>query len=270
MPSVEAFFHDATSTLTYVVYDPETKDAVVIDTVLDYDPESETKTTTHADKIADFITANNLKLHWILDTHPHADHLTGAKQFKAKFPEAKVGIGEGVKIVQETFAPVFGFGDEFKRDGSQFDVLFTDLQEVEAGSLKFKVIFTPGHTPACACYNIDDCLFTGDSIFMPDFGTGRCDFPNGDAKKLYASIQRIYALPDATRIFVGHDYQPGGRELKYETTVAEQKASNKHVKAETTEEEFVKFRTERDAQLNEPRLLKPSIKANIQAGVDTQ
>lgn len=266
MTEVKAFFDTATSTLTYVVYDPKSLDAVVIDPVLDYNAETGDHFTDQVDKLADFLESNKLNLHWILETHPHADHLTGAQEVKKRFPTAKVAIGSGVTIVQETFAPVFELGPDFKTDGSQFDRLFQDGESFTAGTMSFRVIFTPGHTPSCACYLTDGMLFTGDAIFMPDSGTGRCDFPNGDAATLFRSIKKLYELPDSTRVFIGHDYQPGGRMLQYETTIGEQKANNKHVKSETTEAEFVKFRTERDAQLSEPRLLKPSIRFNIQAG----
>ena len=267
MAEVKAFFHTDTSTLTYVVYDPSSNDAVVIDPVLDYDGKTGETTIDHVNKVAEFIDSENLNLHWVIETHPHADHLTGAQELKKRFPNAQVGIGKGVTLVQETFGPVFELGPEFKTDGSQFDYLFSDNEEVSAGSLNFKILFTPGHTPSCTCCLIDNLLFTGDTLFMPDFGTGRCDFPNGDAATLFRSIKKIYELPDSTRVFVGHDYQPGGRELRYETSIKESKESNKHVKANTTEDEFVKFRTERDAQLKEPRLLKPSIRFNIQAGL---
>ena len=199
-------------------------------------------------------------------THAHADHLSSSQIYKEDFPEVKVAVGENIREVQETFKGIYNLGN-LAVDGSQFDQLLKEGEVIEAGTIKFKVINTPGHTPACVSYLVDDALFTGDAIFMPDYGTGRCDFPGGDAKQLYNSISRkLYELPDSTRVFVGHDYLPNGRELKYESTIGEQKASNIHLTGDTTEEQFVEMREGRDKTLKAPRLLFPSIQVNVQAG----
>ena len=266
MIEIKSFFHETSSSLTYVVYDSESLDAILIDPVLDYNSENGEQFTDQVDLVDSFIQSENLQLHWVLETHAHADHLTGAQEFKARYPNAQTGISSQITIVQDTFGKILELGDQFNPNGSQFDHLFQDNESCKAGTMEFKVIATPGHTPSCVCYFIRDLLFTGDTLFMPDFGTGRCDFPNGSATDLYKSIKRIYELPESTRVFVGHDYQPGGRELIYETSIGDSKLNNKHLKADTTEAEFVKFRTERDAQLSEPKLLKPSIRHNIQAG----
>lgn len=264
---IKSFFDRDTYTLTYVVYDQATKDAVVIDPVLDYDAASVTTTTESINLLLAFVREKGLKVHYILETHAHADHLSGAHELVLKhWPQAKIGIGERITVVQETFKAIFNFPTNFKTDGSQFHRLFKDLEVVKAGSLSFKVIFTPGHTPACASYQFGDALFVGDALFMPDYGTGRCDFPKGDAHALYHSIRRLYELPDASRVFVGHDYMPGGRSIAYQTTIGESKKANIQLKAETTEAEFVKFRTTRDATLAAPRLLFPSVQVNIAAG----
>ncbi len=266
--TIKHFFDKATFTLTYVVYDESTKDAVVIDPVLDFDPASGAVTTISNNILRDFIEQKALNVHYVLETHAHADHLSGAHELVThSFPTAKIGIGENIKVVQETFKDVFNMPASFKADGSQFHRLFRDEEILDAGSLKFKVIFTPGHTPACASYLFGDAVFTGDALFMPDSGTGRCDFPRGDAKTLYNSIaNRLYKLPDSTRVFVGHDYQPGGRELKFETTIGLSKQKNIQLTAQTSEDEFVSFRKTRDATLAAPRLLLPSIQVNITAG----
>ncbi|MCB9746707.1 MAG: MBL fold metallo-hydrolase [Alphaproteobacteria bacterium] len=263
---IKAFFDDATWTLTYLVWDEGSKDAVVIDPVRDLDPVNWRTGSKSADALGDFIQAEGLNLKLILETHAHADHLSGAPLLKQRF-NAPVGIGEHIQDVQAVFKGVFQLDDSFKTDGSQFDVLISDGDEVSAGTLRIKALHTPGHTPACVSYLIDDALFTGDALFMPDFGTGRCDFPKGSAEDLYASIHdKIYALPDETRVFVGHDYQPGGRELRYETTVGESKAKNKQLTAGTDRTQFVKWRSERDATLNLPALIFPSVQVNINAG----
>lgn len=265
---IKHFYDPATFTLTYVVYDKNTKDAVVIDPVLDYEPASATTSTESIDTLVGFIKDQSLNVHYILETHAHADHLSGAHDLVTNYvPQAKIAIGERIRIVQETFKHVFNFAPTFKTDGSQFHKLFQDNEVFKAGSLSFKVLFTPGHTPACTSFLVGDAVFTGDALFMPDYGTGRCDFPKGDAKALYHSItERLYTLPDSTRVFVGHDYQPGGRALAFETTIGEEKKSNIQLKQETTEAEFVKFRQGRDATLSAPRLLLPSIQVNIAAG----
>ncbi len=261
---IETFYDPATYTLTFLVWDPETRDAVVIDPVLDFDPLAVTTSTESGDKVSAFVRDHDLTLHWILETHAHADHLSGSQLLKERHG-AKVGIGADITTVQALFTGVFHRPD-IATDGSQFDGLFTDGASIAAGSLTVQVIATPGHTPACVTYRIGDAIFTGDALFMPDFGTGRCDFPKGSADQLYDSIQKLYALPDDTRVFVGHDYQPGGRELAYETTIGASKASNKQLNADTSRADFVRFRTERDASLRPPRLIFQSIQANIDAG----
>jgi glyoxylase-like metal-dependent hydrolase (beta-lactamase superfamily II) len=265
MAQIEAFYDARTFTLTYVVWDPETKDAVVIDPVLDYDPAASRTWTESVDQVTDFVREKGLNLRYVLETHAHADHVSGSQLLKRRF-DARVVIGEKITTVQETFKPIFDLGDDFPTDGSQFDHLMKDGETLEAGSLKVEAIATPGHTPACLTYKIDDAIFTGDALFMDDYGTGRCDFPRGDAEDLYTSIRKLYELPDETRVFVGHDYQPNGREVKWETTIGKSKANNPQLKGDTTREEFVKFRTERDAQLNAPKLLLPSVQLNVNAG----
>jgi len=263
---IETFYHPQTFTVTYVVYDPTTKDAVVIDPVLDYDPKASQTNTTSARQVKDFITGRSLNLHYILETHAHADHLSGSQYLKRELG-GQVVISENIKVVQETFKQVFNLGDGFSTDGSQFDRLVKDGESLQAGSLSVGVIATPGHTPACVTFEIGDALFTGDALFMPDFGTGRCDFPRGSAEDLYDSVHgKLYQKPDATRVFVGHDYQPGNRALAYETTIGASKRSNLQLRADTTKEEFVKFRSARDATLAAPALLLQSVQINIDAG----
>ena len=264
---IKPFFDARTFTVTYVVFDESAKDAIVIDPVLDYDPVGSKLWTESVDVVIAYIEEKGLQLHYILESHAHADHLSGAHMIKQRFPEAKTAVSHDITVVQKFFKNVFNLSEDFPIDGRQFDRLLNDNEVFNAGALEIEVIFTPGHTPACASYKIGDALFTGDAIFMPDMGTGRCDFPAGSAHDLYHSItQRIYTLPDETRIFVGHDYQPGGRELAFETTVAEQKASNVQLKAGTSEAEFTEFRAARDKQLSAPKLLFQSIQVNIDAG----
>lgn len=263
---IETFYDPDTYTLSYVVYDEETKDTVVIDPVLDYDPHASKSSTQSVHKIIEFIEKNNLKLHYSLETHAHADHLSGSPILKKHFSGTKVGIGAQITKVQNVFKDVFSFKD-LKTDGSQFDALFNDGESFNVGSLKVEVITTPGHTPACVTYKINDAIFTGDALFMPDYGTGRCDFPAGSADDLYNSIhEKLYHLPDETRVFVGHDYQPGGREVMWETTVGESKQNNKQLKEATSKDEYVKMRNDRDATLRAPRLLLQSVQVNINAG----
>lgn len=264
---IEAKYHPDTSTLTYVVWDEDTRDAVIVDPVLDYDPVGSKTNTLSVQDVLAFVGRSELKVHAILETHAHADHITGAQALK-KALGAPVVIGEHIRSVQETFKPVFGFDDEFKTDGSQFDRLVADGEVLEAGSLKIEVLHTPGHTPACVSYRIEDAVFTGDALFMPDQGTGRCDFPKGDAKDLYAAItSKLYTLPDSTRVFVGHDYGTGGREIAWETTIGESKANNVQLPAGRSREEFVQFRTARDAQLKPPRLIFQAVQVNANAGL---
>lgn len=264
---IRAFFHSPTSTLTYVVWDPMTRDAVLIDPVLDYDAAASTTWTEAVESVVAFLNEQKLKLHYVLETHAHADHLSGSQALKQACPDIKIAIGHRITMVQQMFKPIFGLPQHFPVDGSQFDLLLDDTKALKAGSLSVETIFTPGHTPACTTLKIEDALFTGDALFMPDSGTGRCDFPGGSATDLYNSITgRIYSQPDQTRIFVCHDYQPGGRALSYETTVGEEKRSNVALSANTTLEEFVAFRERRDAQLAAPRLLFQSVQVNVDAG----
>lgn len=267
MKTVQTYFDEVTYTLTYIVFDQETKDALIIDPVWDYDPLASQMSSESVDKVIDFVTSKNLKVHYILETHAHADHLSGAQLLKKAFSGSKIAIGEHITAVQETFKPVFAMPDDFKTDGSQFDLLMKEGTSVSAGSIKINVLYTPGHTPACSTYLIDDCIFTGDAIFMPDGGTGRCDFPKGSATDLYKSIsQKLYSLPDSTRVFVGHDYQPGGRALAFETTIGEQKKSNIQLPEGRTEAEFVEFRSKRDATLKMPKLIFQSVQVNMNGG----
>ena len=264
---IEAFFDERTCTMSYVVFDITSKDALVIDPVLDYNSAASEVYTDSVDKIIHFIESNQLKLHMVLETHAHADHLSGAQILKERYPSAITGVGRKITLVQETFKKVFDLPADFKTDGSQFDRLLDDNEVVQVGTLEFKVIFTPGHTPACTTFLIEDALFTGDTMFMPDFGTGRCDFPAGSASDLYDSItEKLYPFPDETRVFVGHDYQPGGRALKFETSIGEQKSENIQLPADRSREDFVKFRSERDKKLDTPRLLFQSVQVNVDAG----
>ena len=265
--SVKEFFDKATWTLTYVVYDETTRDAVVLDPVWDYDPASSKMTTHSANAVLDFIKEKSLNVHYILETHAHADHVSGSQILKQHLPQSKVGIGARIKDVQEVFKKVFNLDPHFKTDGSQFDLLLEEEKTLQAGSLSIETIYTPGHTPACSSYVIGDNVFTGDAIFMPDYGTGRCDFPAGSADELYSSVhEKLYKLPDHYNVFVGHDYQPNGRPVQFQTTIGEQKATNIQLKSETTREQFVHFRTTRDNTLAAPRLLLPSVQVNIDAG----
>jgi len=265
-PDVKAFFDEATFTVSYVVSDPETKKAAIIDSVLDYDPKSGRTTKDSADSILAHVREAGLDVEWILETHVHADHLSAAPYLKEQLG-ATLAIGSNIKTVQDVFGKVFNAGTEFQRDGSQFDHLFVDGEQFAVGSIQAKAIHTPGHTPACMTYVIGDAAFVGDTIFMPDFGTARCDFPGGDARTLYQSIQKIFALPDETRLFLCHDYKaPGRDEYAWETTVGEQKAKNIHVHEGVSEEDFVTMRTERDATLDMPALILPSVQVNMRAG----
>lgn len=266
-PTVKEFFDNDTWTLTYIVYDNETKDAVILDPVWDYDPASSKMTSRSAQLVLDFISNTNLKVHYILETHAHADHVSGSQILKRKLPEAKIGIGAKITEVQKVFKDVFNLDSKFKTDGSQFDILLEEGKTLHAGSLKIETLFTPGHTPACSSYIIGDAVFTGDALFMPDYGTGRCDFPAGSADQLFTSVhEKIYKLPDHFRVFVGHDYMPKGRPLAFESTIAEEKSKNIQLNHETSREKFVDFRKNRDKTLAAPRLLLPSVQINIDAG----
>ncbi len=265
-PKVHAFFDDATNTVSYVVREPHGSAAAVIDCVLDYDQASGRTDTRSADKIADFVQAEGLNVEWILETHVHADHLSAAPYLQEKLG-GKIGIGANITVVQDTFGKVFNEGTEFQRDGSQFDALFREGDSFHIGQMRGDVLFTPGHTPACMTYVIGDAGFVGDTMFMPDFGTARCDFPGGSSATLYDSIQKILALPDETRIFVGHDYKaPGRDQFAWETTVGEQKKLNIHVGQGRDAEAFVALRDKRDSSLSVPRLILPSLQVNMRAG----
>jgi glyoxylase-like metal-dependent hydrolase (beta-lactamase superfamily II) len=261
---IETFYDQATFTLTYMVYDQETKDAFVIDPVLNYDAAS--SSVSQIDKLEEFVKANELNLQYVLETHAHADHLSSSHELKSRFPDIKIGISEHITEVQDVFKGVFNI-ENLKTDGSQFDLLFRDQEIIKVGSLNVQIINTPGHTPACASFLIEDSLFTGDALFMPDYGTGRCDFPAGSANDLYDSVaNKIYKLPDSTKIYVGHDYQPGGRELMWQSTIGESKEKNIQLTSSTTKEDYIKFRNDRDATLNAPKLLLQSVQVNINAG----
>ncbi|MFP4044264.1 MAG: MBL fold metallo-hydrolase [Rhodosalinus sp.] len=265
-PDVKAFFDEATNTISYIVRDPNGKAAAIIDSVLDFDYASGRTDTRSADEIIEYVKAEGLDPVWILETHVHADHLSAAPYLQERLG-GRIGIGENIRIVQDTFGKVFNEGTEFQRDGSQFDQLFKEGDSFHIGQLRGDVLHTPGHTPACLTYVIGDAAFVGDTLFMPDFGTARCDFPGGSSETMYESVQKILALPDETRIFVGHDYKAPGREdYAWETTVGEQKAKNVHVGAGRSKEEFVKMRDERDATLNMPKLIIPSLQVNMRAG----
>jgi len=265
-PVVQAFFDEATNTVTYVVKDPQSTACAVVDSVLDFDYASGRTDTRSADAVIAYIRENNLSVAWILETHVHADHLSAAPYIQERLG-GKIGIGDRIKIVQDTFGKIFNEGTEFQRDGSQFDKLFVEGDSFEIGGLVGHVLHTPGHTPACLTYVIGDAAFVGDTLFMPDYGTARCDFPGGSAEVLYLSIQKILALPDATRVFVAHDYLPPGREdYQWETTVAEERARNIHIGGGKSKDDFVKMRTERDATLAMPRLIIPSLQVNMRAG----
>jgi len=264
-PEVQAFFDEATSTVTYVVHGGPGTACAIVDPVLDYDPKSGRTRTVSADKVVDFVTANGLRVEWILETHAHADHLTAAPYLKRKLG-GKIAIGHRIATVQSVFKGVFNLEAGFRTDGSQFDVLFKDGETFRIGGLTAEVMAVPGHTPACMAYRVGDAVFVGDTMFMPDVGTARCDFPGGDAKTLYASVHRILGLPPETRLFMCHDYPPQGRPVAFETTVAEQRAKNIHVRDGVTEAEFVEMRTRRDATLEMPVLILPSVQINIRAG----
>lgn len=264
-PDVSAFFDEATFTVTYVVSDPATGRAAVIDPVLDFDPASGRTSTTSADKVVAHVNDNKLGVDWVLETHVHADHLSGAPYMKEQLG-GKAAIGRNVTAVQETFKGIFNLKD-LATDGTQFDHLFGDADTFAVGNISGQVIATPGHTPACITYVIGDAAFVGDTLFMPDFGTARTDFPGGSAPQLYESIRKILALPDDTRLFMCHDYKaPGREEFAWETSVAEQKASNIHINDKVSREEFVEMREGRDSQLGMPKLILPSLQVNLRAG----
>ena len=263
--NIEPFFDEKTQTLSYVVSDEATRDAVIIDPVLDYEPAGGLVTTESVERLASYVERAGLKVHWVLETHPHADHLSGGHWLKKRF-NAPLAISRRITEVQSVFKGVFGWPD-FKADGSQFDRLLDDGDVVRAGSLELKVVATPGHTPACVTYRVGDDLFTGDTLLHDDVGVGRCDFPKGDASVLFEAVtSRLYALPAATRIFPGHDYPPAGRTWKPSTTIGEAREKNVQLKAAQAKEDFVEKRTARDKTLSAPRLLYPSVQVNIAAG----
>jgi glyoxylase-like metal-dependent hydrolase (beta-lactamase superfamily II) len=265
-PDVKGFFDKATNTVSYVVADPATKKCAIIDSVLDYDPAAGRTSHASADVILAYVAEKGFTVEWILETHVHADHLTAAPYLFQK-THAAIGIGANITIVQSVFAKIFNAEADFKKDGSQFDRLLADGDSFKIGNLTATAMNTPGHTPACMVYVIGDAAFVGDTIFMPDFGTARCDFPGGDARVLYRSIKRIFALPPQTRLFMCHDYKaPGRDEFAWECTVAEQRAGNVHVRDGISEDEFVTMRTARDKQLGMPTLILPAVQLNMRAG----
>ncbi len=264
-PEVTGFFDPQTNTISYVVKDPASTACAVVDSVMDIDYAAGRISFEHADEIIDFVRKNGLTVEWLIETHVHADHLSAAPYIQQKLG-GRLGIGRNITVVQDTFDKVFNEGTEFRRDGSQFDRLFDDGDTYTIGSMTAFAIHTPGHTPACMTHVIGDAAFVGDTLFMPDGGSARADFPGGDAGTLYDSIQKVLRLPDETRLFMCHDYAPGGREIKWETTVSEEKANNIHVGKGRSREEFVKMRTERDATLSMPRLIIPSLQVNMRAG----
>lgn len=265
-PEVQPFFDEATFTWSYVVRDPTSRAAALIDSVLDFDPASGRTRTASADALIAFVEANALEVEWIIDTHVHADHLSAAAYLKSRLG-GRTGIGEHVREVQGTFGRLFNEGDEFRRDGSQFDHLFKDGETYRIGGIDAFVWHTPGHTPACMTHVIGDAAFVGDTLFMPDYGTARCDFPGGDARMLYRSIRRLFTLPESTRVFLCHDYKAPGRDAyAHETTIGDERRSNVHVHDGVSEDDFVRMRTARDATLAVPKLLLPSVQVNMRAG----
>jgi len=271
-PNIKAFFDPETWTFTYVVYEKPNTPCVVIDSVLNFDPKSGRTSSNSVDELITFIQKNHLQLAWILETHAHADHLSAApyiqKQLGGKIAigGGKIAIGHHIQDVQKVFKGIFNLEPEFKVDGSQFDYLIEEGKNLEFGNLSIHPIFVPGHTPACMAYEIGDAIFVGDTLFMPDVGTARCDFPGGSANNLYKSIQKILSYPDNTRLFMCHDYPPSNRPVAYETTVAKQKKDNIHIHDGISEEQFVEMRTKRDKTLQMPVLLLPSIQVNVRAG----
>lgn len=263
--AVQSFFEPATCTVSYVVYEKESAPCAIVDSVLDYDPKSGRTRTASADRIADFVRDKRLRVEWILETHAHADHLSAAHYLRKRLG-GKIAVGAAITQVQEVFKRVFDLGPEFHPDGSQFDCLLRDGESFTIGELTAQALAVPGHTPACMAYRVGDAVFVGDTLFMPDVGTARCDFPGGDAHRLYRSIRKLLALPPQTRLYMCHDYPPAGREPAWETTVAEQRASNIHVRDGIGEEDFVAMRTARDATLEMPVLILPSVQVNIRAG----
>lgn len=266
IPVIKSFFDPPTFTVTHIVHDAATKKAAIIDSVFNFDPASGRTSFTSADEVIAYVKEQGLTIEWLLETHAHADHLSAAPYLQEKLG-GKIAIGEHIVTVQETFGKLFNAGTEFQRDGSDFDRLFKDGDTFQIGGIDVTVMHGPGHTPACVAYVIGDAVFVGDTMFMPDYGSARADFPGGDARQLYHSLRRILELPPTTRLFMCHDYLPDGRdEYIWETTVADQRAGNIHAHDGISEDEFVKMRTERDATLDMPRLILPSVQVNMRAG----
>ena len=265
-PTVKAFFDNDTNTVSYVVTDPQTRHCAIVDSVLDYDPKAGRTHHDSARQIVAYVKQEGLTVDWLLETHVHADHLSAAPWIQQQVG-GKLAIGEHIRTVQDTFGKVFNAGTEFARDGRQFDHLFADGDTYKIGNIEARAIHTPGHTPACMSHVIGDAVFVGDTLFMPDYGTARCDFPGGDARTLYQSVQKLLALPDDTRMFLCHDYLPESRsEYQWETTVGDQRRHNIHVHEGVSEQEFVSMREKRDATLDMPRLILPSVQINMRAG----
>ena len=264
-PQIHGIFDPDTWTVTYIIHDGMGSPCAVIDSVLDYDPKSGRTRHRTADRVIEYVRSNDLKLEWILETHAHADHLSGAAYLKSQLG-GKTGIGDRITTVQKVFKGIFNLDMEFKSDGSQFDHLFRDGDEFRFGRLTGKILFVPGHTPACVAYQFGDAVLVGDTLFMPDVGTARCDFPGGDAKTLYTSIQRILSMPSDTRLFMCHDYPPNDRPVAFQSTVGEERTQNIHIHDGVTQEQFVEMRNTRDASLEMPVLILPAIQINIRAG----
>ena len=262
---LKTFFDKDTYTLTYILHDQETRDAIIIDPVLDFNFSAGTVDNKCFIEYSDYFQKESLNLKAVLETHIHADHLSCSQLLKQAYPEVKIGISARISEVQKTFAPTFGL-DDLQANGEQFDILFHHNQDYKFGSIEVRSIQTPGHTPACLSFLIENYLFTGDLLFMPDFGTGRCDFPGGDPEQMYNSVKNLYSLPEHILIHTGHDYQPGGRPLKFSCSIEESKASNIHIKDNTSLDEFVAFRSNRDKQLSVPKLLYPALQINMTAG----
>ena len=265
IPIVHGIFDKVTGTITYIVHHGLGSACAIIDSVLDYDPKSGRTTTTSADKVVDYVNAYQLKVEWVLETHAHADHVSAAPYIKKNLG-GQIAIGEHITQVQKVFKEIFNLEPTFKQDGSQFGHLLTNDEEFKVGELVGKVLFVPGHTPACVAYQFGDAVFIGDTMFMPDVGTARCDFPGGDARALYASVHRILSLPAETRLFMCHDYPPNDRPSAFETTVAEQRAKNIHVHDGITESQFIEMRNKRDVTLEMPVLILPAVQINVRAG----
>ena len=264
-PDVQAFFDEATNTISYIVKDPTSDACAIIDSVMDIDYAAGRITFDHADELIRQVESQGLRLEWIIETHVHADHLSAAPYIQEKLG-GKIGVGSKITVVQDVFGKVFNEGTDFQRDGSQFDALFEDGDIYQIGNMQAFAMYTPGHTPACMVHVVGNTAFVGDTLFMPDGGSARADFPGGSAEQLYDSIMKVLALPEDMRLFMCHDYGPNGRDIQWETTVGEEKAHNIHVGGDRTKEDFIKFRTERDAQLDMPKLIIPSLQVNMRAG----